>query len=74
MWRLKLSIFWANFKEWLYEVTHEKDPTTEDDAWYEQLKYWNAHPESLDESEDDTFYKNGVLVRQTWRGLIKVGE
>lgn len=52
----------------IYEATHAPLPDPADEAWADQLHQWNSDPESL----GGAFYKDGVLVRRTWAGLIRV--
>lgn len=64
---LRIRIWWANFKYWLYEVTHEQPDDYEDDEWVEKLKYWRhvfAYEDAM-----QRIYRNGHLYQQHWDAL-----
>lgn len=69
MIRLHIWLRWRIAMRWLYEAMHEPDSSWLDE-WADELRAWNADPESL----GGAYYKDGVLVRRTWAGLIRVDK
>lgn len=72
-WRLLrqgVRIRYRRARYWLWANTRQEKPIRRGVDWDKELRYWLDHPEEL----GGAYYKDGVLVRRTWAGLIRVDQ